>query len=175
MDLKLDPAFIPKVSLHFHLSQELFLPSFCPNPTHPLEQRWHTLDVGKALKAYLTRTEMIRKKDTLFINIAEPNKGKKTSSSVSFAIHACIALAYKAVKILVSAGIMAHSTRCTATNAAFACQASVDEVYRAAKWTSISTFIRHYKLDKCNSADAAFGRRVLQHVLPENYDAPPNN
>lgn len=35
------------------------LPSFCPNPSHPQGKVWHTLDVRRALKAYLIRIESL--------------------------------------------------------------------------------------------------------------------
>ncbi|XP_061471530.1 E3 ubiquitin-protein ligase SMURF2 isoform X1 [Rhineura floridana] len=36
--LKTDPSFRPKVDSVFHCNQDIVLPSFCPNPTHPLEK-----------------------------------------------------------------------------------------------------------------------------------------
>lgn len=135
--LRLDPSFMPKVALRFHVAQKLSLLSFCVNPTHPMDRRWDALDVRWVLKTYLTRTESLRKSDSLFINIAEPNKGKKkSSSSISFAIRSCIALAYKAAKIPAPAGITVHSIRCAAANATFARGASV-EVCRAATWSGL--------------------------------------
>ncbi|XP_061439875.1 transmembrane anterior posterior transformation protein 1 homolog isoform X3 [Rhineura floridana] len=57
--LKTDPSFRPKVDSVFHCNQDIVLPSFCPNPTHPLEKAWHSLDVRRALKTYLSRTQEI--------------------------------------------------------------------------------------------------------------------
>lgn len=49
--------------------------------------------------------------------------------------------------------------------AAWAMPAPLLEICRAATWTSRSLFIKHYKLDQFASAEASFGRRVLQRVL----------
>ncbi|XP_061488949.1 oxysterol-binding protein-related protein 9 isoform X4 [Rhineura floridana] len=64
--LKTDPSFRPKVDSVFHCNQDIVLPSFCPNPTHPLEKAWHLLDVRRALKTYLSRTQEIRRTESLF-------------------------------------------------------------------------------------------------------------
>ncbi|XP_042300431.1 uncharacterized protein LOC121918446 [Sceloporus undulatus] len=47
--LRPDPTFLPKVNSPFHVSQDILLPSFCPNPQRDLEKCWHTLDVRRAL------------------------------------------------------------------------------------------------------------------------------
>lgn len=36
--LRLDPTFLPKLNSPYHQAQELVLPNFCPNPSHPLER-----------------------------------------------------------------------------------------------------------------------------------------
>lgn len=46
----------------------------------------------------------------------------------------------------------------------WATQVSIEEICRAATWASPSPFIRNYKLNTYASAEAAFGRRVLQRV-----------
>lgn len=78
--------------------------------------------------------------------------------------------AYKASGLEVPKGITAHSTRSATTSEALSNRASVDEICRAATWTSLSTFVRHYKLD---SAEAAFSRRVLRQVIATDGNNPP--
>lgn len=58
-------------------------------------------------------------------------------------------------------GIAAHSIRSVVTSVA-----SIESICKAATWSSPSTFIRHYKIDQAASSDAAFGRWVLQKVVP---------
>lgn len=48
--------------------------------------------------------------------------------------------------------------------ATWATQALIEDICRAATWTSPSPFIKHYKLDAFASAEAAFRKRVLQKV-----------
>ncbi|XP_034289059.2 uncharacterized protein LOC117674930 [Pantherophis guttatus] len=165
--MKLDPTFIPKINSIFHRAQEIILPNFCPDPKHPMEKRWHTLDVRRALKYYLSRTAEFRKSEALLVSFLPSTMGQKVSSAtIGRWIKLCISAAYKLKGSQVPGGIVPHSTRSAATSVAWAAQASIDEICRAATWSSISSFIRHYRLDTFASADAAFGRRVLQAIIP---------
>lgn len=163
--LRLDPAFLPKVNSTFHRCQELVLPDFCPRPAHRLEHTWHTLDVRRALKVYLSRTAPLRKTEALFVTFLPASIGSKASSStLGRWLRATIATAYRQLGLPVPGHITAHSTRSAATSAAWSTQASLEEICRAATWTSISPFVRHYRVDSFASAEASFGRRVLQSV-----------
>lgn len=129
-----NPTVLRKIPSKFHRSQEIYLPSFYPRPSHPKEHTWHNLDVRRALKAFLIRTEHLRKTD--FVSIIPPNVGKKMSkSAIGFAIKFCITEAYKALHIPVPTGITAHSVN-----------ALVEEICKMATWSSVSTFIQHYKV-----------------------------
>ncbi|XP_060546801.1 uncharacterized protein LOC132711537 [Pantherophis guttatus] len=164
--LRLDPAFLPKINSRFHRAQELVLPDFCPRPGHRLERSWHLLDVRRALKIYISRTAPLRRTEALFVSFQPASIGARVSSvTIGRWIRATIATAYQQQHLPVPPRITAHSTRSAATSAAWATQATLEEVCRAATWTSISPFIRHYRVDSFASADAAFGRRVLQEVL----------
>lgn len=163
--LRLDPSFVPKVNSVFHRQQEIILPDFCPQPRHPLETQWHTLDVRRALRRYIARTKACRKSEALLVSFHPATLGQKVSSqTVARWIKACISLAYGAQNRQIPGRIWAHSTRSAATSAAWSTQASILEICRAATWTSLSPFVRHYKIDSFASADASFGRRVLQSV-----------
>uniref|UniRef100_A0A2D4JA42 Uncharacterized protein n=1 Tax=Micrurus lemniscatus lemniscatus TaxID=129467 RepID=A0A2D4JA42_MICLE len=85
---------------------------------------------------------------------------------------ATIAKAYKTQSLPVPRGITAHSTRSVATSAAWATQAPIAEICRVATWVSPSPFIRHHKIDVFASADASFGRRVLQRVHSDTRGDP---
>ncbi|XP_058017525.1 uncharacterized protein LOC131187272 [Ahaetulla prasina] len=164
--LRLDPTFLPKVNSQFHRAQEVVLPNFCPNPKHHLEKVWHTLDVRRALKIYIDRTSTFRKTEALFVSFQPLSLGQKVTKSVLARwIRAAIATAYESQSLPVPRNITAHSTRSAASSAAWSAQASIDEICRVATWSTPSSFVRHYKVDSYASADAAFGRRVLQTVL----------
>ncbi|XP_060545540.1 uncharacterized protein LOC132711180, partial [Pantherophis guttatus] len=164
--LRLDPAFLPKINSSFHRSQEIILPDFCPSPRHRLEDQWHTLDVRRALRRYIARTSLFRKSEALLVSFHPSSLGQKISSrTVACWIKACIALAYSSKDRPVPGNVWAHSTRSAATSAAWSTQASVVDICRAATWTSLTPFVRHYKIDTFASAEASFGRRVLQRVV----------
>ncbi|XP_058041733.1 uncharacterized protein LOC131199706 [Ahaetulla prasina] len=166
--LRLDSTFLPKVNSQFHRAQEIVLPDFCPNPRHHLEKVWHTLDVRRALKIYIDRTASFRRTEALFVSFQPLSMGLKVTKSVLARwIRATIATAYENLSLPVPRNITAHSTRSAASSAAWGAQASIDEICRAATWSTPSSFIRHYRVDSYASADAAFGRRVLQTVLSQ--------
>lgn len=80
---------------------------------------------------------------------------------------------YKASNLVPPEEITAHSTRSAATSAALMNRASIEDICKAATWFSASIFVRHYRLNTYNSADAAFGRRVLQQVILTDDITPP--
>lgn len=108
--LRPDPTFVPKINTYFHRSQEVALPSFCPNLVHTKEKVWHTLDVRRILKIFLHRTEDFRASEALFIHISSLHKGKMSSSAIRNAVKSCIKEAYRAQRLLMPQGITAHST-----------------------------------------------------------------
>lgn len=164
--LRTDPSFITKANTAFHLNQPLVLPSFCPRPQHPKEKLWHKLDVRRALRVYLDRTAGFRLSDALFVSHGTQNLGRKvTKSTIAYWVKQCIFKAYEAQGLAPPRAVTAHSTRSAATTTAFSTRASVEEICRAATWSSFSTFVRHYRMDQAASAEAAFGRRVLQQVV----------
>ncbi|XP_071997264.1 uncharacterized protein [Engystomops pustulosus] len=139
--LTLDPNFIPKVVSEFHRGQEIILPSFCKNPSSEREREWHTLD-GK-------------------------NKGRKASkATIARWLRMAISSCYDIQEIPVPSGIRAHSTRAVSTSWAEKRGASLEQICKAATWTSSSTFSKHYRLDLPSSKDLSFGRKVLQAVIP---------
>ncbi|XP_071991361.1 uncharacterized protein [Engystomops pustulosus] len=139
--LMLDPNFVPKVVSDFHRNQEIILPSFCENPSSAREREWSSLD-GK-------------------------NKGRKASkATIARWLRLAIASCYDLQKSPIPAGIRAHSTRAMSTSWAERRGASLDQICRAATWSSSTTFSKHYRLDLHLSKDLSFGRKVLQAVIP---------
>lgn len=164
--LRPDPSFIPKVNSLFHRAQELVLPSFCPRPEHPREKAWHSLDVRRALRFYTERSRSFRKTEALFVNFGGGRQGQKASAgTLARWLRSCIEMAYQAKGEEPPEGITAHSLRSAATSAAFDGCSSMAEICRAATWSSVHTFARHYRVDVSASADASLGRRVLQQVV----------
>lgn len=165
--LKPDPAFLPKVVSSFHKSQEIILPSFCEAGSSHRERTFHSLDVRRTLICYLDRSREYRKSRSLFLQFAGPGKGNKASKgTIARWIRQTIEMAYSSAKIPVPEGLKAHSTRAVSTSWAERQAASVDQICRAATWSSPHTFFRHYRLDILGSSDLSFGRKVLQAIIP---------
>ena len=165
--LRTDPGFLPKVASAFHRTQEIVLPTFCPNPSGPKERDFHTLDVKRCLVHYLEITSEFRKANSLFVLFSGARKGYGASKN-TLARWLCMAIheAYKAMDIEPPKGVVAHSTRAMATSWAERAGASPENICKAATWTSFSTFTRHYRMDLLAAAGQSFGRKVLQAVVP---------
>lgn len=124
-------------------------------------------------QTFIYRTKNIQKTDSLFIS-ASTKKGMKMSKSIIGSTpKAYIIDAYKIQKSDIQIGITAHLILSATTNAAFIRHAIAEETCKAATWPTISTFVRHYKRNIYDSADAAFQRRKLQHSLDSEDDGPP--
>lgn len=165
--LRTDPAFLPKVVSPFHRNQEVVLPSFCTSPSSAGERAFHTLDVRRALIEYLSRCEEWRKCRSLFVLFGGTQKGSRASkSSIARWIKQAIQLAYEVSGVRAPSDLRAHSTRALSTSWAEFHNASVDQICGAATWSSQNTFFRHYRLDLADTSSLAFGRKVLQTVVP---------
>ncbi|XP_066431206.1 uncharacterized protein [Eleutherodactylus coqui] len=164
---KLDPAFLPKVVSKFHREQTITLPSFCQNPRNEKEREFHNLDVRRAVLAYLEATRSFRKNNNLFIQFQGPAKGKTaTKSTIARWIKTAIQEAYKARGLDPPGKIRAHSTRSLSSSWAEKGQASAEQICKAATWSSIHTFTRHYRVNVQSDKDLSYGRKVLQAVVP---------
>ncbi|XP_040195283.1 uncharacterized protein LOC120928241 [Rana temporaria] len=164
--LKTDPGFLPKVASTFHRSQDSVLPSFCSSPQGDQEKKFSFLDVRRTLLAYLEVTKTFRKTDALFVLFSGTHKGKGASkATLARWIKQAISESYK-IREVPTPFVTAHSTRALAASWAERAGASPEQICKAATWSSYSTFIKHYRLDLLSAQDQAFGRKVLQAVVP---------
>ncbi|XP_069613359.1 uncharacterized protein [Ranitomeya imitator] len=165
--LKPDPLYLPKVASKFHRVQEVVLPSFCSNPTNDKERKFHCLDVRRCLLRYITVSDSWKKDNSLFVAYQGVRKGLRVSkNTLARWIREAISLAYTAGGNEVPDGIKAHSTRAMASSWAERSEVSIEDICKAATWSSPSTFLRHYRLDLGSSSDLTFGRRVLEAIIP---------
>ncbi|XP_077137578.1 uncharacterized protein LOC143803684 [Ranitomeya variabilis] len=165
--LRTDPLYLPKVVSKFHRLQEINLPTFCPNPKNPKELKLHTLDVKRCLLKYISLTDPWKKDNSLFISYQGVRKGFRVSkNTLGRWIREAISLAYSAGGLQVPEGVRAHSTRAMATSWAERSEVSIEDICKAATWSSPTTFFNHYRLDLGGSSDLTFGRRVLEAVVP---------
>ncbi|KAG8589765.1 hypothetical protein GDO81_006517 [Engystomops pustulosus] len=156
-----------KVSSDFHRNQEIILPSFCQEPKNPKEMAWHSLDVKRALLQYLKQTESWRQDHNILLQYGGRNKGRKASkASIARWIQSVIRAAYTTQRLETPGKVKAHSTRAMAASWAEKKGASIEEICRAATWSSHMTFAKHYRLDLHCARELAFGRKVLQAVVP---------
>uniref|UniRef100_A0A803KB74 Tyr recombinase domain-containing protein n=1 Tax=Xenopus tropicalis TaxID=8364 RepID=A0A803KB74_XENTR len=164
--LRTIPSHLPKVTSSFHLNQEIVLPSFCPNPKNTQEKQLHTLDAVRALKYYIHRTADFRHSDALFVLFGSNKKGLQASKrSLARWIVAAILESYKSVGQEAPITVKAHSTRKISASWALHNSASIDAIRKAATWSSLHTFAKFYRLDVLASAEATFGRKVLQAAV----------
>ncbi|XP_066438748.1 dolichyl-phosphate beta-glucosyltransferase isoform X2 [Eleutherodactylus coqui] len=96
-----------------------------------------------------------------------PAKGKTASkSTIARWIKTAIQEAYKARGLDPLGKIRAHSTRSLSSSWAEKGQASAEQICKAATWSSIHTFTRHYRVNVQSDKDLGYGRKVLQAVVP---------
>uniref|UniRef100_A0A803J3K6 Reverse transcriptase domain-containing protein n=1 Tax=Xenopus tropicalis TaxID=8364 RepID=A0A803J3K6_XENTR len=163
--LRTVPSFRPKVASEFHLNQEIVLPSLCPNPANGKERLLHNLDVVRALKFYIHRTRNIRKSEALVLLYGSRHHGNRaTKISIARWIKDLITMVYRSRDLEIPFKVSAHSTRGLSTSWALHNQASMEQICKAATWASLHTFTKFYQFNVYASADAAFGRKVLQTV-----------
>lgn len=166
MVLRPTPDFLQKVVSEFHLNQDLVVPSLCPQPKNPIERRLHHLDVVRALSSYIQATKEIRKTAALFVIPNGPRLGAKASkAALAKWIRSTIIRTYAVKGKPPPIQVRAHSTRSLSTSWAIRHQASAEQICRAATWASLHTFTRFYRLHTHASAEAGFGRKVLQTAV----------
>ncbi|XP_071983916.1 uncharacterized protein [Engystomops pustulosus] len=149
-----------------HRNQEIILPTFC-HPKNPVEEKWHLLDVRRTVLKYLEASNPWRKDLNLFVQFAGRNKGKKASkATIGRWITDTIKECYKIKGVPLPLSVKAHSTRAMSTSWAEKGGASIEEICKATTWSTNVTFAKHYRLNVLAAKDLAFGRKVLQAVVP---------
>ncbi|XP_076128603.1 uncharacterized protein LOC143109685 [Alosa pseudoharengus] len=164
-------SFIPKVITAPLQSQVIELASFSPPPFASVEEETlHKLCPVRALRLYLDRTKEFRCCDQLFVCHGSASRGKALSKSrLAHWIVEAIEMAYRSLKLEPPVGLRAHSTRGVSSSWALYKGVSVDDICRAAGWTSIHTFARFYMLDvtKSSVSQAVLGSFI--EVVGEGY------
>ena len=161
--LRTDPMFIPKVNSQGNRDREIFLEGFFPSPKTRQERHWHTVCPVRALKYYLEKTKDLRKPDCNRIFVA--TSGRSVGSSVktctiSSWIRHTIQNAYEHMGRDPPA-VRAHSVRGMATSLALSKGICVQDICRAATWSSEHVFVKHYKLDVLPASAASLSNAVL--------------
>ena len=131
-----------------HVFKDIFVPSF------PEERK---LDPVRAIKMYLKRVQE-RRGDlkSLFITYGQGQRKSPTARTIANWIVEVIRMGMES-----GDNIKAHSTRSTSTSVALWKGVGINNILRAADWSSSSTFAKHY-LKKFRNEDAEFARAVLE-------------
>ncbi|XP_078518308.1 uncharacterized protein LOC144782952 [Lissotriton helveticus] len=154
--LRTNPKFMPKVVSQFHINQTIELPVFFPNPDSVADRALHTLDVKRALLYYIDRTKDFRKTKQLFVAFSPQHKGNPISKSgIARWIVKCIQICYQKAKRTLTVPPRAHSTRKLGASMAFLGNIPLEDICRAATWTTIHTFTKHYCVDVHSKQQAA--------------------
>ncbi|XP_041437519.1 uncharacterized protein LOC108707890 isoform X1 [Xenopus laevis] len=165
--LRTEDRFIPKVPSRFHQQQELILPAFYPEPQNQQEEKLHSLDVVRCLRIYLEKVATFRKTDYLLVTIGSNNSGNRAAkSTIARWLKQCIVTAYS-LQSAPEPAPKAHSIRGMAASWALRAQVSAEEICRAATWSSICTFSKHYKFDTYSKDLACFGHSILEAATAE--------
>ncbi|KAK0153145.1 hypothetical protein N1851_005162 [Merluccius polli] len=164
--LRPNPAFLPKVLSDANLNQTIELSPLPPT----LEEdgtgyRASALCPVRALLCYMERTSSVRKTDQLFVCFKTERLGEPLSKSrLSRWVVEAIRQAYTDTEGPTLPGLRAHSTRGMATSWALWRGASLQEICKAATWSTASTFAKYYSLNI--AASPSFGERVLAATRP---------
>lgn len=90
-----DIRFLPNIVSDFHMSADILLPDFFPQPVSATDRLLNTLDVKHVLLFYLDHTKFLGRASNLFVTYASHHQGQPVSSQrLSRWITALIDLAY---------------------------------------------------------------------------------
>ncbi|XP_040298083.1 uncharacterized protein LOC121009202 [Bufo bufo] len=164
--LRFLPTFLPKVPTFSNINQTICLPTFSPAATSPEEERLRTLDISRGLRIYLDRTSDFRRSENLLLTYTGKNRGLKASKpTLSRWIKEAIRLAFLSQDLTPPSFVSAHSTRAVSTSYAEKKLIPLDQICAAASWSSLNTFISHYRLESRQTEGMAFGQSVLSAAL----------
>lgn len=101
MRLQPDVKFPLKVASDFHLSTDIVLLDFYPNPSSNEDRLLHRLNVKWALLFYMDRTKFPTRDDVLFVSYTRVLGSKVSAQRLSRWIIATIELFYKLERVAV--------------------------------------------------------------------------
>jgi hypothetical protein len=150
VSLKTNPAFLPKVLNPLYVNRHINIQAICPDPRNKQERLNNLICPVRALNIYLDKSQSVRKPDVhqLFVTFKAGAEGNPVSKSrISSWLVQVISRAYSYFGKEIPPGIKGLSSR--ALGASLACERgmSMEDICRAATWSSSSVFAQHYRLD----------------------------
>lgn len=140
-------TFLPKLASEFRMNSKILLSDFFPSLVTPKEKLYHSLDVTRALKFYIHKTQFPDRHHSLFVSYFGLALGGKISSEhLSKWIVGLIGMCYYFSKFPLLVSVTSHSTRAMVTSTAFLEGIPLDDICEAATWKTSMMFIRHYAL-----------------------------
>ena len=147
--LRTNVDFLPKCKTDFHRAQEIRLESFHPDPRSEADKTLNKMCPVRALSTYVKRTQAIRKGQQLFVSYKKGAQGFPVSKKrISSWIVDCIRTCYQQQGIDPPKNVKAHGTRAQASSWAAFAGVDPSRICRAAVWTNLHTFCKHYRLDQ---------------------------
>lgn len=148
----LNPSFFPRISSVFHRQLELV----------GLPHRGIGMS-GPGILKNIPGFQLIRVRCTLSFYTQQTAFLWNWWNRLTFAwcLRACISVFHEALGPSPPEEILAHSLRGASLLAAFKGIVFLSEKCQVAPWSSLYTFVKHYKID----SKSAFGRKVLQKVV----------
>ena len=117
----------------------------------------------RAIRVYLERTKVLRKKQQLFFISPHSSFSEDIRpATISSWIRKTIVLCYDLNKSTIGKAIRAHSVRAKAVSWAFRHQASLEQILAAGTWRSANTFTSFYLKDI--SSTSASGTKLTPFV-----------
>ena len=147
--LRTNVDFMPKCKTEFHRAQDIRLESFHPNPQTEASKSLHKMCPVRVLSAYVNRTKDIRKGQQLLVSYKKGSQGfPVTKKRISAWIVECIRLCYQQQNIDPPKELRAHGTRAQAASWAAFAGVDASKICRAAVWSNLHTFCKHYRLEQ---------------------------
>jgi len=144
--LRTNVNFMPKCKTEFHRAQEIQLEAFYPRPTTAKNKKLNSMCPIRALQAYVERTKDLRKTQQLFVSYKKGAEGfPVTKRRISSWMVEAIKLAYQQEGLDSPKNVRAHGTRAQATSWASFAGVDPTRICRAAVWSNLHTFCKHYR------------------------------
>ena len=173
--LRLNPAFMCKVPSEANLNREIVLQAFYPDfDTESEDQVFcNSLCPVRALRIYLEKTSRLRLKDhfQLLVQFSQRFLGQPaTLQHISKWVVEVINMAYAHYGKDPPDHVTAHSTRAIATSMATLGGASIQDICKAATWSSSHVFVKHYKLDVVPRSAGSISSTDLKTALEDEVN-----
>ncbi len=137
-------GYVPKVLSTPFRAQVIMLSAFSP----PTASQESLLCPVRALRIYIEHYASYRKSEQLIVGFGNHAKGGPvTKQRLSKWLVDAITLEYSSSWLQCPMGLRAHSTKGIASSWAWSSGVSISDIYKAAGWSSPSTFARFYNLD----------------------------